>query len=47
MTEVSEIQDDEFFDSIQPCQIANLHNCAVDNLATLHTYEAQFHDSLD
>ena len=48
MAEVSEMHKDEFCDSIQPCQIDNLHDkqCTVDDLATLHTFEAQFHDGL-
>lgn len=48
MAEISEIPEDKFPDSIPPGQIANFHNmyCTVDDLATLHTFEAQFHDGL-
>ena len=48
MAEISEIKEDEFFESTQPCQTANLHemHCTNGDLATLHTFEAQFHDAL-
>ena len=37
MAQISEINKDEFFDSIQPCQMAKLHDMhCTDDLASAH-----------